>query len=116
MRLARWIYNHLGTDFCGSPGAPGNEECIYWDAENWKPIDRGSRDHPYYVARIGNDGFELWIGTGAYWDFFMPIKQARRLAWWLLWMRIRWEWFGLRRWLWYQALHRIVKAKRGGAE
>jgi len=108
--LVNWIYNKLGSDFCGTPCPPGDNESIFWRASDWKPTVSPLKEKDgYYLAQIGNGGFELYLGSGDNWNLFMPLQAARRMARWLFWVWVKWEWCGLRRWLWYWALHRICK-------
>ena len=99
-RIANLIYNHLGTDWCGSPHPPG---------DHWR-IDFGPDSYPE-IAVWNNDGFELWLGMKYEWHTHMPRSQARRLAWFILWSDVR-LWFGLRRKLWYWALRKQLKRSR----
>ena len=71
------------------------------------------------VFSTGDDGFVLWIGYPHKWHFSVDRSEARRLAWFVLWTWwARGEWFGLRRWAYYRALHAVVSGRRsriGGA-
>lgn len=102
-RLADWIYEHLGTEWCGKAGPPGDK---------WR-IDFGPDAYPS-LAVLNNDGTELWLGMAYEWHTHMSRKQARQLAWWLLRCEVA-LWFGLRRKVWYWALFRRVKRRRGRA-
>lgn len=65
------------------------------------------------LARVGNDGFELWLGTMDHWHVFYRAPEARKLARFILW---NWwakaTWFGLRPWLWYKLLARRCNRDR----
>jgi hypothetical protein len=101
-RLWRWMYRLTRDHTAGLSGVPGN----WLSLEMGPPNDDGS---PLHYARTGDDAFVLWIGYRDRWWGSLPRKEARRLAWFVLW---RWwargEWFGLRRWLFYRALAREV--------
>ena len=113
MKLSRWLYNTLGADWGGTPSPPGSEcELDFGELDGNKNDPSSMR--PMYVARTYcNDGFELWLGTHDKWHVFYSAKHARRLAWFILW---DWwavsTWFGLKRELWYWALHNIVEHRR----
>lgn len=75
------------------------------------PGDRLCHGDSIMVARVGNGGSDLFIGTRDEWLFVRSAKQARRLAWFILWTWwAKSTWCGVRTWLWYKLLHR--KAKR----
>lgn len=86
----------LGSTWCGNTGCvPGSH------------LDTALEYPP--VVHVGNDGFEIWLGTPDEWLCRMNRADAKRLAFWIL---FRWwamaEWFGLRRWLYYKALRRYL--------
>jgi hypothetical protein len=67
-------------------------------------VDDGGVERVYSV---GNDGFDLLVGYPDKWHVIIGRKAARQLAWFVF----RWwahEWFGLRRWLYFRRLHKIV--------
>ena len=107
MTVHSWLYRRLGEGN-ETPNPPGSSaELDFGD-----PDDDGK---PMLVARTYcNDGFELWVGYRSRWLFHCEAKHARRLAWFILW---EWwaksTWFGMKRWLWYRALHRVVSQGRG---
>ena len=92
-----WLYDALGSHWCGNTNPPGCNLGV--DLTD----NRGVED----IARTLNDGFELWVGSREEWKWFCTGKAARQLAWFILW---RWwavgTWFGLRRTLWYWLLTR----------
>ena len=99
-KIAKWIY-HRGPDWGGCPSPPGTE-CVLHFGDVYEETGRYS----YVATTYNNDGFELWIGTPNKWHVFYSAKQARRLAWFILW---DWwfvsTWFGVKRKIWYWALH-----------
>ena len=55
-------------------------------------------------------GFEVCLGTPHTYQAAYKAKDARRLAWFILWTWwAKGTWFGLKRRLWYKALHRKVR-------
>ena len=96
--ITGWIFKWLSgnpREHCVPPGA----EC---------KLEHGD-DFERYATTYNNDGFELWLGTKSEWYTFYSQKEARKLAWFILW---RWwavgTWFGLKRCIWYWALRSIV--------
>jgi len=96
-KVASVIYDHLGTEWGGSPHPPGDNVSK----------DFGPDSYPQ-IAVWNNDGFELWLGMKDQWHTHMPRSQARQLALFILWSDVR-IWFGLRRTVWYWALRRRVR-------
>lgn len=103
----RAVLDILGSPVAGMSTVPGD-----WRSER---IRSGGRTANRTLGlMVGNDGFEL--GAWWYYDdangrespaFSLNRGEAHRLAWFVL----RWwavEWFGLRRIVWYWALHRHV--------
>ncbi len=71
-------------------------------------------DGVHHVYRTNNDGFELWMGYPNEWHHHMHSKDARRLAWFILWTWwAKGTWFGLKRWIWYKALNKHVNRFKG---
>jgi hypothetical protein len=96
-RLENRLYVMLGSDWGGNPNPPMNEVKHYTETNGFRQ-----------VYRIGNDGFELWVGTPDKWYWHTNRQGARELWWFILRWRLG-EWFGLRRWFWYRLLHRRVE-------
>lgn len=108
LQLARWIQHHLSDDFWGDGGGgpPGRSPKLVFG----EPDDDGL---PMNIATTyNNDGMELWLGyRTAGWQAHYGARAARRLAWFILWdWWIVSTWCGLRRWIWYKALHTIVES------
>ena len=60
-----------------------------------------------YVLANNNDGFELWFGTRDRWSHHMSSGEVRTLTRYLLWdWYVKARWLGLRRPIYYWALHR----------
>ena len=110
LKISKWLHNKLGPDFGGTPSPPGSECQL-----DFGELDGDTNDpdgmRPMYVARTyADDGATLWLGTWHKWHVFYRAKDARRLALFILW---NWwaksTWFGLKRKIWYWALHNIVE-------
>ncbi len=95
-----WIYNRLGEGET-SDRPPGSTQSLKLAVDE---------DGGYEIASTdNNDGFELWLGDPWGWHTFYKAKDARRLAWFILWSWwARGTWFGLKRKIWYKALYRKV--------
>lgn len=70
--------------------------------EEWKTFD------------VQNDGFEVHLGYWPSYAFFgLDRHEMRLFRRWDFWeCRVRAEWFGLRRWLFYKGLHHHVHLKK----
>ena len=89
-----------------SPG--GNRPPGDWIGWRWQ-----ERHGPEYVAYTTNDGFELSIGFPDKWLVQIRHRDMLRLAlWYVLRVWVVETWCGLKRWLWYRALHSIVEGHR----
>jgi hypothetical protein len=108
LQIARWINKLLGDDWGGSASPPG----MLAELDFGEPEDDG---RPMHVARTYcNDGAELWLGYHWKWLAHYDARDARRLAWFILWTWwAKGTWFGLKRWIWYKALHVIVESYNG---
>ena len=96
-----FIYRRLGGEWCGNVCPPDDQL-----THRIRTYEDGSG---YICARTGDDGFVLWIGSDTQWWGFLNHREALRLAWFIVWSWcVRGRWFGLRRWLWYRALHSRV--------
>lgn len=101
--LEQRIYDALGTRWCGNTCPPGTN----------LRVELG----PDYIAEVHNDGFEFWIGTRSEWAWHCKAREARRMAWFILWTWwTRGTWFGLRSWLWYRLLARRIKRYANAAK
>lgn len=95
-KIEDWVYKHLATEWCGGEHPPGDHETTYFKDPSWPE-----------VACWLNDGSELWLGTKHDWHTHMIRKNARQLAFFIIWSDVK-IWFGLRRKIWYWALHKKV--------
>jgi hypothetical protein len=92
----------VGTEYGGTHSPPEARTLYYW---NGREVPRGT-DEAYVIA-ANNDGTELWIGTPHQWYHHMGSPDVRLLLRWLIvdWY-IKARWLGLRRPIYYWALHR----------
>lgn len=109
IKFANMIYDILGDGDRGNPSPPGSNQSLDFGEKGRDPASR-----PMYVASTWvNDGFEIGIGYPSEWHAMYRDKDARKLAWFILW---DWwavaTWFGLKRKIWYSALYYIVKQRR----
>lgn len=106
LKFAYWIHYVFGDEFGGGAAPPGSTQRLVFG----EPDDDGE---PMNVATTyNNDGHDLWLGyRRAGWQAHYRAKDARRLAWFILW---DWwtvsTWFGLKRRIWYLSLHIIVES------
>lgn len=63
------------------------------------------------VFSMIDDGGFVGIGYPTEWQVIMRTKAARMFAWWTFKLLVG-DWFGLRSWLYYTALHRSVRGGR----
>lgn len=97
--IARWIFKHLSgnpAEYCVPPGS--EVELEFGEMDGGRPV--------FIATTYNNHGFELWLGYNhGGWTTHMWAKDARRLAWFILWdWWIVSTWFGLKRKIWYWAL------------
>ena len=110
------IMNLVGSHFGGNAAPPGDWMALRYNYESAEG-GRGCADSAalprslhYSCASITDDGFVVMFGYCHEWKWSMSFRDALRFA---LWMVFRvWaveQWFGLRRWIYYRALHETVK-------
>lgn len=109
LKIARWIRYHLAA------GPDKEEHNIPGTEPKLEFGDLDDDGRPMHVATTyNNDGFELWLGYRWKWHVFYKDKDARRLAWFILWdWWAKSTWFGLKRRIWYWANRQIVKSYTG---
>ena len=102
----------VGTDWCGSANPP-ESRTLYHEGgrEVAQPTDES------YVISSNNDGCELWFGTRHRWYFHMNQREVRLLFKYLLvdWY-IKARWLGLRRPIYYWALHHEIASWKKRSE
>lgn len=101
-RIAERIYDSaIAGQGTGRPMPPGD----------WLTTEFGGADDdgkPLYHAMVGNDGFDLYVGyrNQDRWLVSFGMRDALHLARFILWTWwVRGTWCGLRRRIWYWALH-----------
>jgi hypothetical protein len=106
----KWIYEHLGDEWCGNVVPPNDHQSLYFDMNTYRTLREVPEgcSHDIHVISWSEDACSLWIGSMDEWHTHFPRHAALKLTRWLLWRWAVGEWFGLRRWLWFQALQRIV--------
>lgn len=104
------LFDFVFKWFSGNP----KEHCTPPGSEVWKAFgeeyEEGKR--LFTATTYNNDGFELWIGyTDGKWIAHFSRNDALELAWIIIWdWWIKSTWFGLKRKIWYWALHQKVNA------
>lgn len=107
-------------DGTGTYNVPRGRDLWYWeDGKLRTTYDYAEvRAHPereWKIFDVQNEGFEVKLG---YWGdriafYGFDRAELRLFRRWDFWeCRARGEWFGLRRWLYYRALHHAVHLKR----
>jgi hypothetical protein len=100
-----WLYDRLGTHWCGGTHPPGDHLEIRLAGNRWYGSDTVRR------CRVGDDGrvLRIWHEGEDEMAYHLGHRHAFRLAWWVLW---RWwgvgHWFGLRPAIWYWLLRRKI--------
>ena len=93
------LYHLLSDHAYGNDNPPGTRARFEFKHGSW----------PEIATTYNDDGALMWIGTGSEWHTNFNQKDARRLAWFILWnWWAKGQWFGLRRWAWYKLLHRRI--------
>jgi len=111
MSIYSRIMRVVGTEWCGSDTVPHSRTLYYADDGSGHEVERGSRDA--YVIASNNDGFELWFGTPQNWYHHMNQREVRLLTKYLLWdWYVKARWLGLRRPIYYWALHKHLQQWR----
>lgn len=103
--------DHWGDGQYGPPEA----NTFRYRVGNNKVIPRKDEDSDYQVFASNNDGFELWMGWNNSWYYHLNQSEVWAL---FKWIAIEWylkaRWLGLRRPLYYWALHRHVEGFKKG--
>lgn len=88
------IYKGIGGEWCGSV-------CV--------PLDGNKIKVNEVVVAFTNDAFDIHIGWSDNWAIGLDRNQFLKVCLWYLYQRSFVEWFGLRRKIWYWALHQKCK-------
>lgn len=106
--FGRWLMEATGDEWCGNTVPPGDHLTLR------VPMHEGASHDDHNVYCVNEDGSSFWIGYPREWRFHMGRKEARRMAWFILWdWWARKEWFGLRRWAWFRGLRLVVPKRLG---
>jgi hypothetical protein len=106
------IMDATGTERGGGMKVPPESRTVYYSEDGTgREVPRGTREA--YVLSSENDGFELWFGTPDRWYHHMNQREVRLLTRYLIWeWYVKARWLGLRRPIYYWALHRHVRRFR----
>lgn len=107
------IYNLTGTNWGGNNSPPLVDKTIlkydiYEDKTAWDK-------QGYSIATFIDDGHEIGFGYHNQWKLFINRKIFAKIIRRYLFIWAFYNWFGLRNWLYFKALHNIVgkrKAKK----
>lgn len=107
----------VGMKKFGDDGYPPEAGTVRYtfDGNKLRQIDSGS-GLDYRVFASNNDGFELWFGTGNEWEWSLESSEVRLLTKYIIWnWWVKSRWLGIRRPLYYWALHKHIEKWRHGA-
>ena len=104
------IMNLVGTDvWDDGDGKPPQARTMYHC--NGQEVPRGHREA--MIVAANNDGAELWFGYPDRWAWHIGGRDVRLLTRYLVWdWHVKARWLGLRRPIYYWALHRHLAAWR----
>jgi hypothetical protein len=103
--LEQRVMNFAGGDEWRGTDVPPAARTLYYSGG--KEVPRETEDAEV-IASL-NDGFELWFGTPNKWHHHMRAEDVRLLFKYLVWdWYVKARWLGLRRPIYYWALHRHV--------
>ena len=103
----------VGTERCGNdlPPTPKSLRYVFTDCNTIRRITlQESVGIEYRVVTAGDDGLELWIGSGDKWDAHMGRAEVAALTRWLI-----WDWYVKTAWrrpIYFWALRRYVERSR----
>lgn len=103
------VYNLTGTDWGGNNSPPLVDKTIlkydfYEDKTQWN-------NEAYSVVTYVDDGHEIGMGYGHEWKFFIERKAFAKVVRRYIFIWAWHNWFGLRNWLYFKALHNIVSKR-----
>lgn len=105
LSLEQRVMNFAGGDEWRGKDVPPEARTVYY--LDGKEVPRGTEDA--WLIASNNDGFELWFGTAHKWYHHMDQRAVHIL---LRYIVVEWfikaRWLGLRRPIYYWALHRHV--------
>jgi hypothetical protein len=100
-RIEKKLFSLLSYKYCGNDTMPLENTVLHYEDQS---CDR--------VVMFLNDAFELGFGYPNEWHMIIRRKSFHKIMRWYLWNWVVFEWFGVRRWLWYKLLHRRVNRDR----
>lgn len=108
------VYRITGRDYLGNNAPPLNERKIleydvHEDKSQWD-------NRAYSIAIIVEDGGEVWFGYHNEWKWHINRKIFNKIIRNYIWIMVWHNWFGLRNWLYFKALHKIVERQRNLAK
>ena len=111
-KFANWVYEHFGDKFWDdSPCPPGSMQTLRLKT------GEGTGEITHVFSFEGTDGHEMYIGYPDKWLYSVPSGMVPKLAWFLLWeWWIKATWFGLKKKIWFTALHEIVEHQKNWAK
>lgn len=95
------LYDLLGYRLVGNTVPPLDNTTLHYHD-----------DGIHWVASITEDAHEVGLGYYDEWKMFINRPQFHKIIRWYLWQWSVHDWFGLRRWLWYKLLHRMVNRQQ----
>lgn len=103
------VYNVTGRDWLGNNSPPLTDITIlkydvYEDRSQWD-------NEAYSVVSLIEDGHEVWFGYHNEWKWHLDRKTFNKVIRKYLWIQVWHNWFGLRHWLYFKALHKIVNKR-----
>lgn len=97
--VENWLYKALGEEWLGNTMMPlGGNHTLHFH-----------EDGVEYVASFIEDAHDIGFGYPDEWKLIIHRKSLHKVMRWYLWNWAYRDWFGVRRWLWYKLLHRIVQ-------
>ena len=104
------VYNLTGTDWGGNNSPPlVGKTILKYDFHE----DKSSWDgKAYSVATFFEDGHEIGFGYYDAWKWSIDRKVFAKIVRRYVFIQVWYNWFGLRHWLYFKALHNIVNKQQ----
>lgn len=78
---------------------------VYTDNSQWD-------NEAYSIATLIEDGHEVWFGYHNEWKWHMRRSDFNKMILRYLFVQVWHNWFGLRNWLYFKALHKVVNKQQ----
>jgi hypothetical protein len=104
------VYNVTGTDWCGNNSPPLVDKTLL--KYNFEDDPKAWDGKAYSVATFVEDGHEIGFGYGDEWKWFIDRKVFSKIVRRYIFIWAWHNWFGLRDWLYFKALHKIVQRRK----